>query len=295
MAMSVVSSKFALLPDDDEGLNKTSLRKKVFGKSNGTTESVTAAGSISQSPEKSSNAKKKKNKSKKNTKKSEAKANNDEQYAQWLSHDQVANDETFAQELQAAILASKVQYDLESTKPESPVKNTAKISGGGGVKKGTMSLQDFNRLCLESEQPIGSGMNKRKESVNEDSFFVEVEEATKKALNREQIKESLKQRYEHLPDQALVKQYRSVLEAKDEDIIKLTEENQKLTLELDKVKKRYKQFRELLDQVECRQKAEIISENIKLKKVQEEIAQEMNLLREENEKLKTKVSNSKVS
>ena len=59
---------------------------------------------------------------------------------------------------------------------------------------------------------------------------------------------------------------------------------------MDKIKKRYKQFRELLEQVECRQKAEIVSENMKLKKVQAEISKELDLLREENEKLKTKVA-----
>ena len=95
---------------------------------------------------------------------------------------------------------------------------------------------------------------------------------------------------QHLPDQALVKQYRSVLEDKDTEIINLTEENQKLTQEVDKIKKRYKQFRELLDQAECREKAEVISENMKLKKVHDEITEEMKLLREENEKLKTKVA-----
>ena len=67
-----------------------------------------------------------------------------------------------------------------------------------------------------------------------------------------------------MPDQALLKQYRSILEFKDSEIAKLTESNQLLTLEVEKVKKRYKQFRELLDQVESREKAEVVSENIKL-------------------------------
>ena len=92
-----------------------------------------------------------------------------------------------------------------------------------------------------------------------------------------------------MPDQALLKQYRSILEFKDSEIAKLTENNQLLTLEVEKVKKRYKQFRELLDQVECREKAEVVCENIKLKKVQTEISEELNFLREENEKLKTKL------
>ena len=101
--------------------------------------------------------------------------------------------------------------------------------------------------------------------------------------------------FQHLPDQALLKQYRSILESKDDEIIKLTEENGNLVLALDKIKKRYKQFRELLDQVECREKAEVISENIKLKRVQAELTDELQTLRIENEKLKTKVLANKVS
>ena len=92
-----------------------------------------------------------------------------------------------------------------------------------------------------------------------------------------------------MPDQALLKQYRSILDAKDSEIAKLTNTNQLLTHEVEKVKKRYKQFRELLDQVESREKAEVVSENIKLKRVQAEISEELNFLREENEKLKTKL------
>ena len=96
--------------------------------------------------------------------------------------------------------------------------------------------------------------------------------------------------FQNLPDQALLKQYKSILQSKDDEIIKVMEQNQALTFELDKIKKRYKQFRELLDQVESRNKAEVISENMKLKKLQDEISNELSSLREENEKLKTKLA-----
>ena len=80
------------------------------------------------------------------------------------------------------------------------------------------------------------------------------------------------------------------MEEKDTQIANLLSNNEQLTGELDKIKKRYKQFRELLEQVECRQKAEIVSENMKLKKVQGEIFQEVHILRQENEQLKTKLA-----
>ena len=109
-------------------------------------------------------------------------------------------------------------------------------------------------------------------------------------VNREQIKESLQSRYQALPDQSLLLQYKSILDEKDTQIASLLANNESLTGELDKIKKRYKQFRELLEQVECREKAEVVSENIKLKKVQSEVFQEVHVLREENEKLKTKLA-----
>ena len=95
---------------------------------------------------------------------------------------------------------------------------------------------------------------------------------------------------DNLPDQALVKQYKSILHAKDEEIAQLMEQTQNLIMERDKFKKRNKQYRDLLSQVESRDKAEVISENMKLKRVQGEIALELATLREENEKIKTKLA-----
>ena len=57
MALSVVSSKFALLPDDDEDRNKKDLKSKVLGTKNN---NVT-----NESSENATKAKKKKNKNKK--------------------------------------------------------------------------------------------------------------------------------------------------------------------------------------------------------------------------------------
>jgi predicted nucleic acid-binding Zn-ribbon protein len=96
--------------------------------------------------------------------------------------------------------------------------------------------------------------------------------------------------FQYVPDQALIQQYRSILDGKDDEIAQLTADNQSLTANLEKIKKRYKLFRDLLDQVESRDKAQVISENIKLQRVQDELTAEMNTIRQENEKLKTKLA-----
>ena len=88
----------------------------------------------------------------------------------------------------------------------------------------------------------------------------------------------------------MILQYKSILEEKDAQMSKLISENETVTEELEKIKKRYKQFRELLEQVECREKAEIVSENMKLKKVQGEMFREVHALKQENERLKTKLA-----
>ena len=60
------------------------------------------------------------------------------------------------------------------------------------AKKGAkMTLQEFNQLSINKE-------SNAKPVIENDTFFDDVEEATKMALNREQIKESLQQRYQVL-------------------------------------------------------------------------------------------------
>jgi len=293
MAPTFQASKFALLPDDDEDLNKKALRALKNGKTDTKVDNAkTKSKAKKKNKKKNSEATPPPDPSNGDSNKNEKiiqpeTSSNNEQFSTWLSHDKQVNDEAFAQDLQTAILASKIEHVAESKKRQNSPPGMSKQN----KKSATMTLQDFNNLSLN--QDATSQPNSNVPTVMEtETFFEDVEEATKKALNREQIKESLEQRYNHLPDQALLKQYRSILESKDTEIVKLNNTNQMLTDEVEKVKKRYKVFRELLDQVECREKAEVVGENMKLKKVQAEITKELDLLREENEKLKTKVASN---
>jgi len=309
MAMSVKASRFSLLPDDDDDLNKKKLLNKVKKNTGQENKSSTNENNVD------ANAKRNKNKKKKkkvetddkdlqalaygkkvdqnNLKRERASSSsevNDEDFARWVSRDEIMNDETFAKDLQAAILASKIEnIQQQQAIHQKLLEDTKKQS----KKPIPMSLQDFNKMDLNgggggeiSQQPPEQECDNVKET-----FFEDVEEASKIAFNREQTRESLQQRYsDNLPDQALVKQYKSILHAKDEEIAQLMEQTQNLIMERDKFKKRNKQYRDLLSQVESRDKAEVISENMKLKHVQGEIALELATLREENEKIKTKLA-----
>jgi hypothetical protein len=128
-------------------------------------------------------------------------SSNDAQFANWVSKDQEFVNETYASELHAAILASKVDFRVEQKRRQSESSNPDdknKIkTNKDGKKITTMSLDAFNNLSVDGKSP------KKQRTIskstvdypdNGDNFFDELEEATKKALIREEVKESLKQR-----------------------------------------------------------------------------------------------------
>ena len=89
-------------------------------------------------------------------------------------------------------MASKIDMMRDGTKTKDESKN---FGGGGDLKKSkkpmAMSLQAFNNMNLNGEVP-GDHCN---DPNVKDNFFKDVDEASKLALNREQIRESLQQRY----------------------------------------------------------------------------------------------------
>ena len=100
-----------------------------------------------------------------------------------------ANDEAFAKDLQAAIMASKIDMMRDGTKPKDESKSSLDLKKS--KKPMAMSLQAFNNMNLNGEVP---GDHSNDPNVK-DSFFEDVDKASKLALNREQIRESLQQRY----------------------------------------------------------------------------------------------------
>ena len=104
------------------------------------------------------------------------------------------NDETFAKDLQAAILASKIEnIQQQQAIHQKLLEDTKKQS----KKPIPMSLQDFNKMDLNGG---GGGENSQQPPEQEcdnlkETFFEDVEEASKIAFNREQTRESLQQRY----------------------------------------------------------------------------------------------------
>ena len=64
-----------------------------------------------------------------------------------------------------------------------------------------------------------------------------------------------------------MEQFKATVSLKNTEISELRSENETLAAELLKIKKRYKTMRSILDQAEIREKAEIVAEAEKLRKV----------------------------
>ena len=197
MAPTFQASKFALLPDDDEDLNKKALRALKNGKTDTKVDNAkTKSKAKKKNKKKNSEATPPPDPSNGDSNKIEKKtqpetSSNNEQFSTWLSHDKQVNDEAFAQDLQNAILASKIEHVAESKKSQNGPPGMSKQT----KKSATMTLQDFNNLSLNQDANSQPNSNLQTAVTETETFFEDVEEATKKALNREQIKESLEQRY----------------------------------------------------------------------------------------------------
>jgi len=86
----------------------------------------------------------------------------------------------------------------------------------------------------------------------------------------------------------LQNQYKVDLDKKDNEILHLKASNEDLKKELDRIKKRYQTTRSILDEVEMKEKAELVKELIKERGLKDELSQNVIDLTKELEKYRTK-------
>ena len=92
----------------------------------------------------------------------------------------------FEQDLQQAILASKIEFE-ENHRPG----ETGSTEKKANKKTVPMSLQSFNNLSIKNgASPTKTG----KPHQGDDNFFGDIEAASKQAVIREQMREDLRQR-----------------------------------------------------------------------------------------------------
>ena len=149
-------------------------------------------------------------------------------------------------------------------------------------------LSVTNEKLLKARSPV-----KDEQVTNAEDFFRKVQIDAKQAVNREHLQNSFRnmsvtKNGVPLNESALMEQFKATVEQKDKEIAQLKSENESLSSELLKVEKRYKTIRTILDQVEVKEKAEVIVQAEKLRKDQVEMSENITTLTEELEQTKTR-------
>ncbi len=324
MALETVNSRFAILPDDDEESGWKSIRNRKKSETNENESSKSNDFSApSESKRKNRNRKKNKGKgtggvdnelkelafggsnssgkkgsgpgNKSNSKSGVDEPLTREQYETWKQKDQAFVESSYEQDLQAALQLSKLELEKEKGRNRKGSESDIAKDRKKGSK--TITLDEFNKL---STQEIGN-LGKKEPSVEKSSiksestedFFDSVQKSTQSALRREKETSALFSRSAHLPESALLEQMRAAIVDKDLEIDTLNKEVSALSSELAKTKKKYKQFREFLEKCETKETAQVVAENMKLKKLNEELTHTIESLQATNEKLNTKLKDAK--
>lgn len=311
---AILPSRFAVLkvegeePDDPKPTKKSVPNKNCSG---GERNSVTA---------------KPKTKKKKKPSESQAKAKEIPQVSQpkpgtddwesWKKRDDQFVSEAYEQDLQQALLLSRLDYeekkDFYEAQQRAAAMAAVPASGNRGAaaknkkkngaakkdKKTTMSLEEFNQLgsppLSDSVEPEGRDTpdlknEKRPPSPEQEAIFEQVARDAKNILSEEQRKEEFKNMQPILAEQVRSLQFQDELEKKDQQIAMLKAHIEKLVAELKVVKLRNKQLCNILAQGEMQDKAEILRDFEEVTQVKDELTQQVTELHAALEQERSKV------
>ncbi|XP_078699467.1 G kinase-anchoring protein 1-like isoform X1 [Branchiostoma floridae x Branchiostoma belcheri] len=249
------------------------------------------------------------------------------QWEEWKLKDAQFTDHTFEDDLQKAIMMSKLEYEQQRLFYDDPALKAALEEDKGPNRKErrkhlqgkdkpvTMSLDQFQAVAdaeedlrtvvpqavvQRTEPEVKEHKSKKKKSpaAEEDGkFFDKVEQDTKKLLNIERRKEELRmssKSSDHGGGAGIrVAEMQVELEAKDLEMAELKEEMTKLKSDHLQVKKRNKQLLVILAQGEMKDKAEVLQQVDDLSQIRDELTQEVAELHAALEQERSKVSTLK--
>ncbi|KAI8495876.1 G kinase anchoring protein 1 [Branchiostoma belcheri] len=249
------------------------------------------------------------------------------QWEEWKLKDAEFTDHTFEDDLQKAIMMSKLEYEQQRLFYDDPALKAALEEDKGPNRKErrkhlqgkdkpvTMSLDQFQAVAdaeedlrtvvpqavvQRTEPEVKEHKSKKKKSpaAEEDGkFFDKVEQDTKKLLNIERRKEELRmssKSSDHGGGAGIrVAEMQVELEAKDLEMAELKEEMTKLKSDHLQVKKRNKQLLVILAQGEMKDKAEVLQQVDDLSQIRDELTQEVAELHAALEQERSKVSTLK--
>ncbi|XP_067935037.1 G kinase-anchoring protein 1-B-like [Watersipora subatra] len=309
MAASVTASRFALLKiegsDDDDASRETHTKTK---------------------DSRSKSAAKKKNKKKQTTesanlrslafgggggKSGGSRSNNvggssiqEAQFQSWAQHDKDQVDELFQDELQQAILLSKVELEKQTAGHSEHTKSEiGDVDGGGehagdrnnkkkgkGKNKGktkSMSIEEFHHGSVQPEGKQDVENGQRRISGSGDDFFTEVATEAASMIKKDKLQEEYKKQYK--VQAVLQAKHNTELESRDSAITELKSELAETQAELKKVKMRNKQLCFILGQGEMKEKAEILQQVDSLSQIKDELTAQVSMLTSDLEKERSKV------
>lgn len=315
--MSVAcASRFAVLKLEDEEITATTTTSKLEKNRNSLN-----LQECKQSNESKTKKKKKKNsqdnelqnlafgvtKASKSKPASQAKQNQTQptsgnQWEEWKKKDVKFVTEAYEQDLQQAILLSKIDFEekkdfynaiqKENDTSKSNNSNQKKKNKSNQKKDKTMTLKDFQNSLSESNSgAVSSNAIQDKDALNPDEskFFDKIEEDAEEIIHKEYRKDANQRLEAYRDDQVRNIQYQDELEKKDKAITKLTEEVDRLKLELKTVKERNKKMLRVLLEAEMHEKAEIIIKIEQITKVKDELTEQVSLLHTALEQERSKV------
>lgn len=237
----------------------------------------------------------------------------------WKKRDDQFVSDAYEQDLQQALLLSRLDYEekkefYEAQQKEAAVTGVAATAGRGSGSKNkkknvtakkdkkttTMSLEEFNQLGggssssdmvePESRDTLDTRNNeKRPPSPAREAIFEQVAKDAKSILSREQRMEELKNKQPFLAEHARTLQFQDELEKKDEQIAALKQQIQALAAELKVVKLRNRQLCNILAQGEMQDKAEILRDFEEVTQVKDELTQQVTELHAALEQERSKV------
>lgn len=216
----------------------------------------------------------------------------EKQWEEWKLKDSEFVSEAYEQDLQEAILLSKIDYEekkevydaIQREGEHNKLNQKKKKKNNQKKEKGTMSLDEFQNL--DSSQ-IESGtfqksiaelddfeLPSKTAPTDETDFFHKIEEDAEKIITREQRQEHFKAIDPQIESARLL-QYQEDVRKKDEEIVQLNELVKKLKEELKNVKARNKKLYGILETGEMREKAEILVQIEQLTCVKDELTEQV--------------------
>lgn len=277
---NIVPSRFSCLKiedDDFKPVQSKPNKKKVENKKSAPTNSNKPSSKQQQQP---SNA---------SSKKSKAKVKNEgKQWEEWQKKDTEYIDENFEQDLQSAILQSKLDY--ENRKKNVPQSIQGNDKNSKKKKSKTMSLDQF----LEGDKQVAMKEKVNQLSKNGEDFFESVLHSAKEEVRKEKVEAKRKERSNNIEEIISLAQCQEKLQKEKDKNEILRKELEQARKDITTVKERNKMLYNMLSQGEMKDKATVLLELEKLTTVKEELTEEVGRLHKllEQERSKANVTNS---